>query len=82
MGSWEAASRLREQAGVTDPLQILVDSPDSIVFGDGRTVAVVDVPGVVVVDPHDALLVVSRDGSEKVRRVVELLRRRSRKDLL
>jgi len=45
-------------------------------------VAVVDVPGVVVVDTEDALLVVSRRGSERVRLVVDELRRRGRRDLL
>ena len=82
VGSWDAAARLRESEGLTDPDQILVDSPGSCVFGRGRTVALVDVPGIVVVDTPDALLVVSREGSEKVRRVVEQLKRRRRKDLL
>ena len=61
---------------------ILIDSPGSAVFGDSRTIALVDVPGVVVVDTDDALLVVSRDQTEKVRLVVEVLRDRKRKDLL
>ncbi len=82
VGSWDAAARQREADGLADAHQILVDSPGSSVFGRGRTVALVDVPGVVVVDTPDALLVVSREGSEKVRRVVDELKRRRRKDLL
>lgn len=78
VGSWDAAARLREAArdGGTDA--ILVDSPGSVVFGATRLVAIVDLPGVVVVDAGDALLVASRAGSEKVRRVVEALRARRR----
>ena len=84
VGSWDAAARLRE----LDPPRelagqsILIDSPGSAVFGSARTIALVDVPGVVVVDTDDALLIVSRDQTEKVRQVVEELRRRKRKDLL
>jgi mannose-1-phosphate guanylyltransferase len=74
VGSWDAAARLREESGAEAGDAILVDSPGSAVFGAGRLVAVVDVPGVVVVDSPDAVLVVSRAGSEKVRRVVEDLR--------
>ena len=84
VGSWDASARLRE----LDPPRrlaeqsILIDSPGSAVFGNGRMIALVDVPGVVVVDTDDALLVVSREQTEKVRNVVEELRRRKRKDLL
>ena len=73
MGSWDAACRLREEAGPGDSLQILVDSPGSVVFGGNRLIAVVDLPDVAVIDTPDALLVVSRKGSEKVRRVVDEL---------
>lgn len=82
VGSWEAAARLREETGVAAADSLVLDSPGSVVFGDGRLVALVDVPGVTVVDTPDALLVVSRDSSEQVKRVVEELRRRRRTDLL
>jgi len=84
VGSWDAAARLREldrsagHAGET----IVIDSPGSAVFGDRRMVALVDVPDVIVVDTDDALLVVSREQTERVRHVVEELRSRRRKDLL
>lgn len=80
VGSWEAAAALAGPARSRD--RILVDSENTVVFSRGRMVAVVDVPGVVVVDTEDALLVVSRSGSERVRNVVEELRRRGRRDLL
>ncbi len=82
VGSWDAAARLREEAGIGNGDAILVDSPGSAVFGGRRVVAIVDAPGVVVVDTPDALLVVSRRGAEEVRRVVEALRARGREDLL
>ena len=82
VGSWDAAARLRAAAGRVPEDAVVIDSPGTVVFGSGRLVAVVDVPGVAIVDTPDALLVVSRDSSERVRQVVEELRRRRRTDLL
>ena len=82
VGSWDAAARIRSESGTEDGAEILVDSPGSVVFGRGRMVAVVDVPGAVVVDAPDALLVVSRRSAEKVREVVAQLRSRGREDLV
>jgi mannose-1-phosphate guanylyltransferase len=82
IGSWDAASLLLEQAGVGSSNAILIGSDRSVVFGGRRVVALVDVPGVAVVDTDDALLVVSRENAERVREVIEELRRRRRKDLL
>ncbi len=82
IGSWDAAARLRAESRRSASSALLVDSADSAVFGDRRLVALVDVPGIVVVDTEDALLVVARRSSEKVRRVVEALRERGRTDLL
>jgi len=82
IGSWDAASLLLEEAGNDSRGVILVDSDRSVVFGDRRLVALVDVPGVAVIDTEDALLVVSRENAERVREVIEELHRRRRKDLL
>jgi len=82
VGSWDAASRLAGQGGGSSRDSILVGSEGSVVFGDKRVVALVDVPGITVVDTEDALLVVSRESAERVREVIEELRRRKRKDLL
>lgn len=82
VGSWDAAARLREGAGTTERHGLLLDSPGSAVFGAGRFVALVDVPGVVVVETADALLIVSRRSSQRVREVVAELRRRGREELL
>jgi mannose-1-phosphate guanylyltransferase len=82
VGSWEAAARLREAAGGDAPEALLVDSPGSVVFGAGRVVVLVGAPGLTVVDTKDALLVVSRAGAERVKQVVDELRRRRRGDLL
>ena len=61
---------------------MVLDSPGTVVFADRRLVAVVDAPDLAVVDTPDALLIVSRKSSERVREVVERLRRAGREDLL
>ena len=81
VGSWDAAARLRPETGTDAARRILVDSPGSAVFEGDRVVALVGVPDVVVVDTEDAVLVVSRRSAERVRDVVERLKR-GRKDLL
>ena len=83
VGSWAAAARLREESGAPPDGAVLgIDSERSVVFGEsGRLVALLGVPGVVVVDTPDALLVVGRDSAERVREVTERLRER-RPDLL
>jgi len=82
VGSWDAAARLCEESGFASKGSLLLDSPGSVVFEDRRLVALVDVPGVAVVDTPDALLIVSRKSAERVKQVVEELRRRRRTDLL
>jgi len=82
IGSWDAAVRLRSEGKRHSAQRIMVQSAGSAVFGSDRMVALVDAPDLVVVDTPDALLVVSRKSSEKVRAVVEELRRRGRRDLL
>jgi mannose-1-phosphate guanylyltransferase len=82
VGSWDAACRLQRRPARGRGRPLLLDSPDSVVFGGERLVALIDVPGVTVVDTPDALLVVARGSSQRVREVVSELQRRGRKDLL
>ena len=81
LGSWDAAGRLRSKDPHA-PNRVLLDSDDSIVFAGDKMVALVGVPNVAVVDSADALLVVSRDRTEQVKMVVDILKKRKRKDLL
>ena len=82
VGSWDAAARLREAAGLAPGTHVSIDSPGSVIVGGRRLVALVGVPDLVVVDTEDALLVVSRAQAESVRAAVDELRKRGRDDLL
>ena len=79
LGSWDVAAR--RQRGAPPDGTILLDSPGSAAFGGGRLIAILGVPGVVVADTPDALLVVARSRAQEVRRVVAALRERRRGDL-
>jgi mannose-1-phosphate guanylyltransferase len=55
---------------------LVLDSAGCVVLGEGRTLAVLGMRDTVVVDAGDAVLVVPRERSQDVRRVVEALRAR------
>ena len=82
LGSWDAAARHAspDPGGVGG--RVIVGSEGTVVFGGRRLVAVLDVPGVVVVDTPDALLVLSRASSEGTRDIVRSLTALGREDLL
>jgi mannose-1-phosphate guanylyltransferase len=64
-----------------ESLVVAADASGLVVPHAGRTVAVVGLDDVVVVDTGDALLVTSYDRAQDVKSVVEELRRRGRTDL-
>ncbi len=82
LGSWDAAARRAPRNGRAGSTRVILGSPSSVVFGGRRMIALLDVPGIVVVDAGDALLVASRAASEKVKAVVAAVRAAGRSDLL
>jgi mannose-1-phosphate guanylyltransferase len=87
VGSWESAYDIQEKA---DNENVLLG--DAMTLGDvkgclidsraGRLVAVLGVQNLVVVDTTDALLIVPRDQSQRVREIVEQLKGQEREELL
>ena len=58
-----------------DPAQVrAIDSTGLVIPGGGRTIAVIGLDDVVVVDTGDALLVTTRERAQDVKKVVEALR--------
>ncbi|MEL7372500.1 MAG: mannose-1-phosphate guanylyltransferase, partial [Myxococcota bacterium] len=86
VGSWASAMDIYApdaDGNVVVGDATLIDARSSMVKAEGgRMVAVVGLDDVVVVDTPDALLVVRRDQSQSVKKVVEALRRKGRTDLL
>lgn len=59
-----------------------IDTSDTLVFGDRRTIATIGLEGLVIVDTEDALLICTKEREQDVRAMVKLLEARGREDLL
>ena len=83
VGSWEGlAEVMGGPEGVRFGDVLGIDSDGAVLVSDGPFVAALGVPGVVVVATGDAVLVLPRSASQRVREIVEELRRRGRDELL
>lgn len=81
LGSWQAvAEQSITQQGQSDK-QIVIDSTDCLVYSD-RLVALVGVKDLIVVETSDAILVVDKHSSQKVKNVVEQLHTQGRNEHL
>jgi mannose-1-phosphate guanylyltransferase len=86
VGSWAAMSSLWSADGAGNARRgdvVQIDCRDTIAFAaGGRTVAMLGVENLVVVDSPDALLVCPKDRAQEVRRIVDILAARRRKSVL
>jgi mannose-1-phosphate guanylyltransferase len=82
LGSWDAAARHTTSRKTVRGERVMIGSDGAVVFGGTRAVALLDLPGIVVVDTPDALLVLPRSSSERVKLVLEAVRAAGRADLL
>lgn len=76
VGSWKALDEyLRVESGenIFWGDGISVGSSDCTVFGKDRVIAIVGVKGLIVVDSGDGVLILNKDKSQDVRKVVEQL---------
>ena len=71
IGSWKAVADVSRGVGNA---VVNVGSSDCFVRSDGRTVGLVGVANLVVIDTEDALLIAHRDHTQDVRQVVERVR--------
>ena len=86
VGTWQS---LAEELGVgpsvtkvIDGEALLCDAWGNLVRGDDRPIVLLGVEGLAVIDAGDAVLVADLERSDELRRVVDQLRRRGRRDLL
>lgn len=66
---------------IGDPGEVVTVDATGIIAGGGRTIALIGLDDVVVVDTPDALLVMSRERAQDVKAVVEALKAAGRTDL-
>lgn len=85
LGSWEALWELLERDGDGNALHgatLAIESRDNLVYADAGTVAVVGVEGLVVVRTEDTVLVIPKERSQEVRRIIAALQEIGRTELL
>jgi len=85
VGSWNAVYELlgRDHRGnVVARDTVCLDAYDNFVDARGKTVALLGVKGLIVVDTPDALLVAARDRAQQVGEIVKALEKAQRHDLL
>jgi mannose-1-phosphate guanylyltransferase len=85
VGSWEfvrGVGRADAHGNAAVGEYVAVDAADNTVVAPDRTVALIGVEGLVVVDGGDAILVCRRDRVQDVKQIVAELKRRGRDDLV
>jgi mannose-1-phosphate guanylyltransferase len=84
VGNWESVRDMydADQAGnVSVGEHVFIDASRNTIVSPKRLIGVLGLDDVVIVDSGDALLVCKRDRVQDVRRIVEELKRRNKKDL-
>lgn len=79
VGSWSSLwdASEKDSSGNAVRGEVLLEGvKDSLVYSSGRTVSVLGLEGIVVVDTKDALLVADRSKSEDVKKIVDALKER------
>lgn len=85
VGSWNAVYELMSRDGCGNVVannSICLEAHDNFVDARGKTVALLGVKDLIVVDTPDALLVASRDRAQQVGDIVKLLEQNNRHELL
>jgi mannose-1-phosphate guanylyltransferase len=85
VGSWNAVYELVPRDGCGNVIareSVCLDAHNNFVDACGKTVALLGVEDLIVVDTPDALLVASRDRAQQVGEIVKTLEKRERHELL
>lgn len=85
VGSWDAVHEMREKdtsQNVTRGDVIFHESENNLVYADGKTVAIVGIDDLVVIDTEDALLIIPRGQTERVKELVDGFEKEQRDSLL
>ena len=85
VGSWLAVERMNTADDLGNVIRgdvVTVDSARCIVQGGNRTIAMVGLEDMIIVDTKDALLVCAKDSAGEIKKVLEVLRAVNRNELL
>jgi len=83
VGSWGRLAEIVSKADNWASGDLVAENAhDNYVWAPQKTVALIGVEGLVVVDTPDALLIATKEQSEQVKTIVDRLKREEREDLL
>lgn len=87
VGAWDSLANLLPSDAQGNSVSgagnsLMLDARNVFVYSEGKTVAVVGVEDLVIIDTEDALLVMPRDRAQEVRELVRRLRHEGLEDLL
>lgn len=85
VGSWDMLNVLHkadENGNVVVGDAVIVDATDSTVYAENRTVAILGLKDIVVAETKDAVLVCPKSRAQDVKKIVEELSSKDKKDLL
>ncbi|MBL7994261.1 mannose-1-phosphate guanylyltransferase [bacterium] len=85
VGSWEEVYQLSKKDSSGNALtgdHVILDTTNSLVYSAEKTVAMVGVHDLIVVNTDDALLICRRDQAQDVKKIVDELQRQKRNELL
>ena len=85
VGSWESIRDVYpsdDDGNVMVGEHVSVDSSNNTIFSRDRTIGVVGLENIVVVDSGDAVLVCERSDTQRVRELVEILRQTGKEEML
>lgn len=85
VGSWSSLAEVWPQDSNNNALigeSVVLDAKGSLVYAPSKLTALVGVDDLIVIDTKDALLICRKDQDQRVKEVVELLKKRGKKDYL
>ena len=85
VGSWASLAEVNppdEDGNVVDGPFVGIETADSVFVAPEKLIAAIGVKNIIVVDTEDALLVCSKDRAQDVKKIVEILKDRGRREYL
>ncbi len=80
LGSWEAAYAIspKDKKGnaIIAENQVVIDSKNNLIYTPKKLVALIDVENLAIVETDDALLICRKDSSQRVKEIVDQLKRK------
>lgn len=85
VGAWSSLAEIWPQDETGNALKgenIILDSQDCLVYNPGKLTALIGVKDIIVVDTEDALLVVHKSQDQKVKEIVEQIKKNKKTEYL